>query len=375
MKIAINTRFLLKDKLEGMGGVTYEITKRLVNNHPEHEFLFLFDRPHAQEFIFADNVTPIKVFPPARHPFLFYLYYEWGIPPVIKKHRPDIFISMDNMTSIRAKCKKLLVMHDVAWQHYPEGINKLVLKYYQHFTPKFLNTSDRIISVSEYTKTDLIKQFSTAADKIDVVPNGCADNFKPTTAQEQATARQKYAEGQPYFLYVGSIHPRKNIARLIKAFDQFKTSTHSPIKLVLGGRMAWKTGEVGEALNSIQHQKDIIFLGYVSDEELPQLVGGAFAATYVSLFEGFGLPILEAMYADVPAITANVSSMPEVAGNAGLLADPSSVDSIAAQMQKIWSEDGLRAKLIDNGRLQRQQFSWDRSAELFWESIEKTIAT
>ncbi|MCP4437864.1 MAG: glycosyltransferase family 4 protein [Aureispira sp.] len=375
MKIAINTRFLLKDKLEGLGGVTYEITKRLVQNHPEHEFLFLFDRPYAEEFVFADNITPIKIFPPARHPFLFYLFYEWGIPPVIKKHNPDIFISMDNMTSIRAKCKKLLVMHDVAWRHYPEGVNKLVLKYYQHFTPKFLNTSDKIVSVSQYTKDDLIKQFNTASDKIDVIPNGCSTDFTPVTAPQQQAAQDKYAEGQPYFLYVGSIHPRKNIPRLLKAFEQFKTTSSSPIKLVLGGRMAWKTGEVGEALEAMQHKKDVIFLGYVSDTELPQLVGGAYASTYVSLFEGFGLPILEAMYADVPSITSNISSMPEVAGDAGLLADPTSVDSIAQQMLKIWSKEGLRDQLIEKGRIQKQQFSWDRAAELYWESIERTIAT
>jgi glycosyltransferase involved in cell wall biosynthesis len=157
--------------------------------------------------------------------------------------------------------------------------------------------------------------------------------------------------------------------RLLQAFDQFKESSGSNMKLLLAGRMAWQSGETGEVVNNLKHKADVIFLGYTSEEELPKIVASAFALTYVSLFEGFGIPILEAMYCNVPSISSNTSSMPEVTGDAGLLCDPYSIDSIAEQMLKMTGEVGLRTDLIEKGKIQRQQFSWDLTAEKMWTGL------
>jgi glycosyltransferase involved in cell wall biosynthesis len=145
------------------------------------------------------------------------------------------------------------------------------------------------------------------------------------------------------------------------------------MKLLLAGRIAWQSTDIAEVLNKMKYRNDVVFLGYTDAIELPKITASAFALTYVSLFEGFGIPILEAMYCDVPSISSNSSSMPEVVGDAGLLADPYSVDSIAEQMLKLWTEKGLREQLTEKGKTQRQKYSWDLTAEKMWAAMEKVL--
>lgn len=373
MRIAVNTRFLMSNKLEGMGWFTHETLKRWVEWHPEHEFIFIFDRPFSEEFIFAENVTGVQVFPPARHPLLFYCWYEWAIPSVLKKQKADVFVSPDGFMSLRAKIPTLMVLHDIAWKHFEKHVYYTAMKYYQYYVPKFVHAASRIATVSEYSKQDMVKAFDADASKIDVVYNGSHHNYQPLNKEEQDKIRAQYSAGQAYFLYVGSIHPRKNVPNLLRAFEAFKKQTKSPVKLLFAGRIMWQGGPVGALLETLNCKEDIVFLDYVPNELLPKIVASAFALTYVSLFEGFGIPILEAMYCDVPSITSNCSSMPEVAGNAGLLADPNSVDSICAQMVHLWESPDLRQTLVEKGRIQRQRFSWDLTAKRLWASLEKIM--
>lgn len=371
MKIAINTRFLLSNKLEGIGWFTHEVARRWVEWHTDVEFTFIFDRPFSDEFIPHPRVKPVVAFPPARHPFLFYGYFEWAIPRILRREQADIFVSPDGFLSLRTHTPTLMVMHDVAYRHFDTHVNWIQQRYYDYFVPRFMARADRIATVSEYSKQDFIQQFGTPSDKIDVVYNGCNDNFRPLPDDEKARIRQQYAQGCPYWIYVGSIHPRKNVARLIEAFDQFKSRVATPHKLVLAGRMAWQTGEVGEVMQRIRHKDDIIFLGYVSADELPRVVASAFAVAYVSLFEGFGIPLLEAMQCDVPAIASDTSSMPEVIGDAGLLVNPYSVESIANAMVQLAQDSTLYDTCIRNGQAQRQKFSWDKTAAALWQSVEQ----
>ena len=373
MKIAINTRFLLADKLEGIGWFSHEVLKRWVEAHPEHEFIFIFDRPFDQRFIFADNVKGHYVYPPARHPFLFIWWYEWSVKRLLKKIKPAIFVSPDGFLVIGSKVPTLMVLHDIAWKHFGYHIPYIALKYYQYFVPKFAQKARRIATVSAFSKQDLVDSFGVNADKIDVVYNGSHDNYRPIEASKKRIIQQKYADGQAYFLYLGSIHPRKNIPRLLQAFDQFKSKTKSTMKLLLAGRMAWQTGETGALMERLEHKDSIVFLGYVDDISLASIVASAFALTYVSLFEGFGIPILEAMYCDVPAISSDCSSMPEVVGDAGLLCNPHSVDSIAEKMIELYETPQLREHLIEKGRIHRRHFSWDLTAAKMWDALIKTL--
>ena len=369
MKIALNTRFLLPGRLEGIGWYTHEVARRWVAAHPEHEFLFLFDRPYDERFVFGPNVTPLVVPPPARHPLLWYAWFEWSLPLVFRRHRPDVFFSADGYLSLRARVPSVLVTHDLAHVHYPRQVPRLVRRYYDHFVPRYLRRAERVIAVSEFTKQDIVRQYGIEEGKISVAGNGVRPAFQPLPEKEQAAVRRQYSEGHPYFFYVGAIHPRKNVDGLIAAFDLFKQITGSPVRLLLGGRRAWQTREVQAAYEQSPALDDIAFLGFIPEADLPRLMASALAFVYPSFFEGFGVPVLEALHCETPVITSTASSLPEVAGPAALLADPHRPEAIATAMQRLYGQPELRTELIEKGKLQRTHFSWERTAETTWEVL------
>ena len=363
MRIAVNTRFLLKDQLEGIGWYTYELLKCMVEQQPNDEFIFFFDRPYSDQYVFAKNVTPVVLFPQARHPFLWHWWFEWSIASALKKHKADVFLSPDGYASLSTSVKTVMVTHDIAHVHYPQQIAFLTRKYYQQMVPRFLKHAQKVVTVSKFTRNDILAAYPVDPEKVVAVYNGCRKEFQVIDAIEKALIQEKYAEGQEYFFYVGAVHPRKNVHRLISAFDQFKSNTKSKKKLLIGGRFAWKTGEVKLAYDNAIHQEDILFLGYLKNEEVPRLMGAAYALTYVSLFEGFGLPLVEAMNCGVPFITSNCSSMPEVAGDAGMLVSPESLSEITQALERIESDKALYQQLVYNGKKQKLAFSWKVAAK------------
>lgn len=373
MNIAVNTRLLIKDKLEGIGWFTYETLKRITVDHPEHNFIFLFDRKFSEEFIFSSNITPVVVHPQARHPLLWYLFFDWGIPRALKKYKADLFLSPDGWLSLRTDIKSLAVIHDLNFEHYPEFIPYHVRKYYEYFFHRFAQKAKRIATVSEFTKQDISDKYGIKEDLIDVVYNGANELFSPVSEEIINKTREKFSNSSPYFLSIGLIHPRKNIANLFRSFDKFKINDDQNFKLLIVGQKKWWTGEIRDTFENMQFRKDVIFTGRLDSHDLGNVIASAFAMTYISFFEGFGIPILEAFSCDVPLITSNVSSMPEIAGDAALMIDPSSIDSISTAMTQITKDKQLRLDLINKGKIRRETFSWQLSSEKLWNSIEKTL--
>jgi glycosyltransferase involved in cell wall biosynthesis len=373
MRIAVNTRLLLAGKMDGIGWFSYETLKRITQQHPEHEFLFIFDRKPSDEFIFSDNVTAVVTHPQARHPFLFYLYFEWGVPPVLQKHKADLFFSPDGWLSLSSKLKSHTVIHDLNFEHHPEFIPWLVRKYFLYYFPRFARKADRIATVSEFTKQDIINRYNIAADKIDVVYNGANEDYKPVLESVKIEIKKQYTDGFPYFVFVGTLHPRKNLTNLFRAFGQFKQNTNSGVKLLIVGDKKWWTTEINESYESLSCKQDIVFAGRVPTGQLHKIVASALAMVYVSYFEGFGIPIVESFYCGTPVITSNVTSMPEVAGDAALLVDPFSVDDICNAMVNIAADEKLREALILKGIKRGKDFSWQKSADKLWASIEKVL--
>jgi glycosyltransferase involved in cell wall biosynthesis len=328
LKIAVNTRFLLKNKLEGFGHFTNETLKRIVLNNPTVQFYFLFDRPFDKSYIYANNVTPVVIPPPARHPVLWYIWFDISIAIWLKKNKPDLFLSPDGYACLNTQVKQLCVFHDLAFEHFEDGISKVQLKYMRKYTPKFAKKVNRIATVSQYSKNDIVQKYGIDPNKIEVVYNGANDLFKPLNTEEKTTIKNQYSQGFEYFLYVGSIHPRKNVATLLQAFDSFKKQTNSNYKLLLTGRMAWKTDKVNAIYQQMEFKNDVLFTGYLINEDLAKVTASAFAMCYVSLFEGFGIPIIEAMQSGVPVICSNTSSMKEIGEAATIQINPSNVESI-----------------------------------------------
>lgn len=372
MKIAVNTRLLLKDKLEGIGWVAYECLSRMVKAHPEVEFYFLFDRKPDEKFIFADNVKPIILFPQARHPFLYIAFFEFSVARFLRKLKPDLYLSIDGYLSLRSKTKQIAVFHDLNFEHFPQDFPKIHLWHYKKFFPRYAKKAERIITVSEFSKSDICKNYGIAAEKIDVAYNGANDSFCPINEEDKAEIRKKYSDNCPYFMFVGSLHPRKNLARLFTAFDSFKTKNDNNIKLLIVGNKKWWTEPIKNAYNAMTHKDDVIFAGRLSAEDLHLVTASALASVYVSYFEGFGIPILEAFKCDTPVITSNVTSMPEVAADAAILIDPFDVESIAQGMEKIL-DDNTRKILIEKGRKRKEDFSWDKASKAWWNTIMKSL--
>lgn len=370
LNIGINTRFLLPNKMEGFGWYTYEITKRLVENHPEHTFYFFFDRPFDKQFIFGENVVPVVLNPPARHPILFYVYFEFAITKALKKYKIDVFFSPDGYLSLRTKTPQIGVIHDLNFEHYPEDIPTFARYYLKHFFPKFAKKATKIITVSNYSKSDLIKTYQIPSEKITVAYNDASADFQPLTQVQIEEVRAKYTDGKPYFLFVGALHPRKNIQRLITAFSEFVLQTQSTTQLVLVGSSLW--GETDYLKNIPQKiREQIRFIGYQQKEDLVKITAAAHMLTYIPYFEGFGIPLVEAMRCGVPILTSNVSSLPEVLGNAGLICNPFDIDSIVHQMINFESNITLQHELKQLALERAKTFSWDQSAGIVWEEIEK----
>ncbi len=373
MRIAVNTRLLLKGKLEGIGWFTYQTLERIVKAHPEHEFIFFFDRPYDPVFVFAPNVTPVVVSPPARHPILFYLWFEWSIPFMLRKYKADLFLSTDSFLSLSTKVPTLLVIHDLAFEHYPEHFVFSQRLYWRHYSPLFAKKAKRIATVSTFSKQDIVKHYSISADNIDVVYNGAHDEYRPLSPDEREETKKKYADGCEYFVFAGALHPRKNIVNMLKAFVEFKKRQHTNMKFVIVGRFGWKYDEVEQMKAEMQFKDDVKWVGYMNVDELSKVIGGAYALVYTSLFEGFGIPILEALQCDVPAIVSNTSSMPEVAGDAALLVDPADPQDIANKMHQLYKDEALRNRLVANARVQIKKFSWNASAQKLWVSMIKCM--
>lgn len=373
MNIAVNTRLLLHGRLDGWGRFAYETLRIMVQQHPEHRFIFLFDRKPHPDFIFGENVMPVTVHPQARHPLLWHLWFEWMVPSVLKKHGADVFLSPDGYLSMSTDVPSLPVIHDLNFLHNPADIPSHHARYLNRNFPRFAKKAARIATVSEFSKQDIAQHYHIDADRIDVVYNGVSERFRPTSQAEQEATRQKWSGGSPYLIYVGAMHPRKNIVRMLEAYDRFRSHHESPLRLVMVGNRQWWTDEMEAALNGMRFKEDVVFAGRVSEDDLQQLMGAAFACLYVSTFEGFGIPIIEAFQAGIPVITSNVTAMPEVAGDAALLTDPFSVDAISNAIAQLASDATLRDSLIAKGKEQATKFTWQRTSDLLWQSLMRAV--
>jgi glycosyltransferase involved in cell wall biosynthesis len=373
LKIAVNTRLLLKNKLEGIGWFSYETLKRITTQHPEHQFYFIFDRQFDESFIFSGNITPVVIPPQARHPILYYLWFEKSIPRALKKIQPDLFFSPDGYLSLSTPVKSMQVIHDLNFEHYPDDLPYPERTFYRHYFPLYARKACRIATVSEFSKRDIINQYHIGAEKIDVVYNGANERYQPISDSEKFLVRAKYSGGLPYFVFVGALHPRKNLVNLFRAFDLFREESGINMKLLIIGQKKWWTKQIKETFEKMKYNQDVDFCGRLDPVELNRVISASTALTYVSYFEGFGIPIMEAFYCEAPVITSNVTSMPEVAGDAAILVDPFSVRSICEGMIKIATDPGLSEKLNEKARIRRQVFNWQRTADLLWHSMEKAL--
>jgi len=374
MHFAVNTRLLIPDKMDGIGRFTYETLLRISRLHPEVQFTFIFDRAiDFKRFNFPENVH-FKVLPPqARHPILWMIWFEWQLKNYLNSQKFDLFISPEGWIPPNLNCKSLAVIHDLNFEHQPEHLIFSHRTFLSHFFPKYARRANRIATVSEFSKNDICETYGIEDAKIDVVYNGVNSEFAPLGEEEKSKVVQQFSKGEDYFIFVGSLHPRKNIAHLMQAFELYKANTGSKHKLLIVGNRKWWPKSMEEIYQNSPVKADILFTGRLKDAELSRVLAAALCLTYLPYFEGFGIPILEAFQSRVPVITSNVTSMPEVSKGAAILCPPKDVKEIAEAMKIVAESKNKRLEMIQKGLERAKHFSWDKTADLLWQSIEKTL--
>lgn len=372
--VAVNTRLLLTNKIEGIGRFAYEILRRMVVAHPETKFTFIFDRKFDDEFIFGKNVEPKVVLPPSRHPLLWYAGFHATIPFALSRMKADVFFSPESYITNHATIPQVATFHDLDYEIRPQDMtNKLALWYLKKYFPYYAHHASRIMTVSEYTKNNLFELYHVPKEKIEVVYSGCSKVFHPLSEAEKTAVRQKFSQGCPYFHFVGTLQPRKNIDNLLLAFDAFKSRESSDIKLVIAGRKGWKTDTTAQIYENMKYKDEVVFTGFISEEEINEITAASLALCFVSFLEGFGLPPVEAMNSETAIIASRVAAIPEISASAAHFVNPLEIEEIADAMILLSKDESYRQQLIQNGRIERQRFSLDESAAKTWRILESVM--
>jgi glycosyltransferase involved in cell wall biosynthesis len=266
---------------------------------------------------------------------------------------------------LRSSLPVVVTIHDLAILRFPETFRRWHRTFASYLLPRLVRRVSAIVSVSEATKSDLVELLGVAPERVSVIPCGISAGFSPLDAGDPrlAAVRDRYSLPEAYAITVGAIEPRKNLPRLLRAVDQLtKRREFRDLSLLHIGPGGWLTKEVSRTLAELRLEDRVRFLGYVPNDDLAALYQQARLAIYPSLFEGFGLPVLEAMASGCPVVTSNCSSMPEVAGGAAVLVDPMSVEAIADGIARLWCDDGLRHALIACGQRRAATFTWEFAA-------------
>jgi glycosyltransferase involved in cell wall biosynthesis len=282
---------------------------------------------------------------------------EWFTGPLDLFHSPDFVLP-----PVR-RARTVLTIHDLSFLRYPECFSPPLLRYLLDAVPRSVDGADLILADSENTRDDLEEMLGVPTERVRVVYAGLEPTFGPRPEAEIAAVRQRYGIERPYLLGLGTLQPRKNFVRLIEAYHTLRQKHGIPHQLVIGGGRGWLYEPILEAVESRGLQEDVLLIGYVDDGDLPALYAGADLFAFPSLYEGFGIPVLEAMACGTPVVTAAASSLPEVAGEAALLVPPLDVEALADALWQALDDRALREVLRARGLEQCRRFTWRASAE------------
>lgn len=360
MKIGIAAR-----GLSGKGGPKQYIESllsSLINVDNDNEYYFFYDSPNfmgmypgAKEIVLNSSVK------------LVWDYYL--IPKAVKEHKLDVITFPKNVLPYFVTCKSVIVIHDLAYFMPELNAYPLIDTIYMKMMIKSsVKRANHIIAISENTKRDIIKFTGINENKITVIYEASDLKYRQIKdVIELDKIKNKYNLSEKFIFSCDSLTPRKNVIRLLKAFNNIKDKI--PHKLVLTGGVSWKSKNVHNLIESMRDR--VIKLGYVPDEDMPMLYNLADLFVYPSLYEGFGLPLLEAMACGCPVISSNSSSLPEVVGDAGLMIDPYDVDNLEKVIYEALTNENLRKDMIRKGLDRAKQFSWEKCAEKTIEVLEE----
>jgi glycosyltransferase involved in cell wall biosynthesis len=289
---------------------------------------------------------------------------------------PDVLFVPSHALPLVTAPRSVVTIHDLGFLHHPEAHTRAQRLYHRVFTRLSARRATHIIAISEATRRDLQHFYAIDDSRISVIYHGVDSRFRPIDSREAiGAAMSRYGIRAPYLLFVSTVQPRKNVARLIEAFAQARESAAAPeVSLVLAGKRGWLTEQIERRAHELGIERYVTFIGYVADDDLPVLLNGALAYVVPSLYEGFGMTVLEAQACGTPVLASNVSSLPEVVGDAGLLVDPYSVASIAEGIARLLSDSRLRVSLRAKGIEHAARWTWERTARETLAVLERAAA-
>lgn len=303
------------------------------------------------------------------------IWFQFALPYILKKNKVDLFHGITFLQPMFINVPSVVTVYDTVLKLYPETMHWKNSLIQRALLRTSLLRSFRIIAISENTKRDIIKYFGVEQEKIKVIYLGAGKEFSPQKNEKDKTILDKYNLSPGYILTVGTLEPRKNLIRLLNAYKMLVANEDSMPNLVMVGGRGWLKEDINKIVDSLGLREKVVFTGYIPDSDLPALYRNAGVFVYPSLYEGFGLPPLEAMACGTPVVASNTSSIPEVVGDAGLLADPYNPAEIARAIAFVLKDNDLSARLERAGLIRSGMFTWDKTAQetikLYREVIEE----
>lgn len=346
----------------GISEFAYELIREFSERESEKRKyrIYLKDQP-LEHFPKKSSHWSYQVFGPRK------LWTQFGLPLKLytERRKPDVFFTPTHYSPRFSPVPTVVSVMDLSYIHFPHLFKSSDLYQLKNWTGYSVKRARRVITISNSSKNDIIKEYKVSEEKVEVIYPG----IKPIVTLEpniysMQLLKEKYHIADKYILFVGTLQPRKNIVRLIKAFSKVvNEAKERDMQLVVVGKKGWLFDEIIAAPEKYDVEGHVLFLDFVPDEDLPALYKHAQCYVLPSLYEGFGLPVLEAMKYNCPVITSNVSSLPEAGGDAALYVDPENVDDIAEKIRTLLENKSLREDLIEKGKVQVKKFSWEKTAK------------
>ena len=374
MKIGFNAQ-IISGSDAGVATYAKNLIKHLVRLNSNHE-LYFFGSP---DFLDVTEDGRIHLIPTSRSVnggWKRILWEQFILPSKVKRNQMDVMFYPDHTGSIFRNLKRTIItIHDLSFMAMPETFPFTTRTYKSLAVQQSIRKADLIIAVSQATKNECIRLLNIPEDKIKVVHNGIDKSFKKNIEKDLLdNARRKFGLFGRFILFVGTLEPRKNIVRIIRAYHHLRNSFHVQQDLVISGKKGWLYSEIFHEVERLRLKKHVHFLDYVTQKDLVSLYSLADMFVYPSLYEGFGFPPLEAMACETPVVSSNISSMPEVLGDAAVLVNPYSVEEITTAMSKVLLDNELRMKLISRGLERVKNLSWEKSSEQLLKVFEEIEA-
>lgn len=382
MKIAFDAQPLLSGTKSGVGFCEDGLVTALLKQYPENEYVLEYFslRNHGVKEEILKKYTekkaalaPCKWFPGSMYRFVSaYLPVPYCMMFPKKKQLTHFF---NYYIPPFTRGKKVVTVHDMVVKACPETVRKKTLWFLRRTLKASIRRADHIVTDSEFSKKEILKYYNVPEDKISVVYCGVDfDRFKPLEDKELLNkVKEKYGINKEYFLYLGTLEPRKNLVRLVQAYAEAKKGKEDFPYLILAGGKGWMYEEIFHTVQTLGLEQDVLFTGYVADEEVPVLMAGAFAFCFPSVYEGFGMPVLEAMACGTPVLTSKDSSMEEIAGEETVLVDAMSVEDIAKGLVRLFEDVELRMKLSEQGLSKVKEYTWEAGAKQLMQVYEELV--